>query len=336
MKKILITFLLTLVSLIVSAQSESVATLIHEGEITSFYGFNAFVDANKAATDGDVITLSKGTFKSSDITKSITIRGAGCFNSSQLNIENTIIAGSVDIVGENLCIEGIFFNDGAVLGDYSVVGMKNSRIIKCYFRGSISCYSSYVRNNNNFFSHCYFSELSSVYGENTFISCVANFNNSNSECVYNFINCVLIHNRNGYNDVRYSTFRNCIFLNLDGAYNKMDISYGSTAYNSISIGGNTDLFSDQVVTTNKVVDLPLSSIFKTYDGGELSLSQRFELTESAAAAYLGGDGTQVGIYGGDYPFTSEVGYPVISKFEASSKTDADGKIKVSVEVKTPQ
>ena len=54
-----------------------VAVLQHNDSIFAFYGVNAFQQANNAATDGDTITLSSGDFNSCDLTKAITLHGAG-------------------------------------------------------------------------------------------------------------------------------------------------------------------------------------------------------------------------------------------------------------------
>ena len=58
----------------------------------------------------------------------------------------------------------------------------------------------------------------------------------------------------------------------------------------------------------------------------------FELTDEAKAAYLGIDGKEVGIYGGDYPYTSTPSYPQITKMDVSRKVSADGKLNVEIEV----
>ena len=343
MKRILISLLTVMISMVCVAQSESVATLMHNGEISTYYGFDALGNAYIAAADGDVITLSKGTFRSPEsISKSISIRGAGCFNISQDNIESTIITGSIIIVGEKLNIEGILFIDNVYLsnGNSSNTVLNNSKFTNCFFKSS--CSSSRT-SSSNIFIYCYLSDLANLYGDNTFISCVARFANGaggtgygGRECIYNFNNCIIYPFETSYgHSCCYSTFRNCIFLNnYATTYDIIDPSYGATAYNCISVG--KDIFSGQIITTNKTVDLPLSSIFKTYDGSGISLDQRFELTDSAATVFLGGDGTQVGIYGGVFPFNPAPSYPVISKFDVSNKTDADGKIRVRVEVESAQ
>ena len=95
------------------AQSSLLATLSHEGEISTFYGANALKDAHEAAAAGDAITLSSGTFVATNITKPITLRGAGMEVDSINNIAPTIITGNFEINVTNtdnakLTIEGIY------------------------------------------------------------------------------------------------------------------------------------------------------------------------------------------------------------------------------------
>lgn len=56
---------------------------------------------------------------------------------------------------------------------------------------------------------------------------------------------------------------------------------------------------------------------------------------TAAKKYLGSDGTEVGIYGGNLPFDATPTNPQITKFNVASKTTADGKLSVDIEVKQP-
>ena len=69
-----------------------VATLRHEGTITgTYYGENALTSAYNAANNGDIITLSSGAFSCPDISKSVTIHGAGCVFDSVTNVRKTEI-----------------------------------------------------------------------------------------------------------------------------------------------------------------------------------------------------------------------------------------------------
>lgn len=60
----------------------------------------------------------------------------------------------------------------------------------------------------------------------------------------------------------------------------------------------------------------------------------FTLTDEAAAKYLGTDGKQIGLYGGEVPYSEKPYVPVITKFEVPSTVDADGKLSVTVAAET--
>ena len=61
-----------------------------------------------------------------------------------------------------------------------------------------------------------------------------------------------------------------------------------------------------------------------------------DLTDDAKATYLGSDGTPVGMYGGPLPFSLTPTYPQITKMNVASKTTADGKLSVDIEVSAAQ
>ena len=77
MKKLFLILTSIFVSTCAMAQDTFVATLEHNGEYTNFYNNTALTAAYEAAEDGDVITLSSGTFTCPNITKGVTIRGIG-------------------------------------------------------------------------------------------------------------------------------------------------------------------------------------------------------------------------------------------------------------------
>lgn len=77
-----------------------------------------------------------------------------------------------------------------------------------------------------------------------------------------------------------------------------------------------------------------ATLFKTYTGAALNNldSETFELTDAAKAQYLGADGTEVGIYGGNLPFDPTPSNPQITKCNVAAKSTADGKLSVDIEV----
>ena len=88
MKKYFLTAVcLILMCMTVSAITINKAMLEHNGEVTLYDG-DKIQEAINAASDGDVIYLTLGTFKPFSVTKQITIRGAG---------ETSVIDGDVSI-----------------------------------------------------------------------------------------------------------------------------------------------------------------------------------------------------------------------------------------------
>ncbi len=77
MKKLFFLMAAIMVVTMSFAQSSTLATLSHNGQMSIFYGSDALKSAHDAAQHGDVITLSSGTFNGVTITKALTIRGAG-------------------------------------------------------------------------------------------------------------------------------------------------------------------------------------------------------------------------------------------------------------------
>ena len=98
MKKILLSIIALCSTMWAGAQNEILTAVLHHGSDTkSFTGVNAFIQANAAADDGDVITLSPGSFNVSDIKKSITVYGAGFEKNDAADTEVSVVSGQLNI-----------------------------------------------------------------------------------------------------------------------------------------------------------------------------------------------------------------------------------------------
>ena len=86
-KQLLIAVCIIMMSISASAVTINKALLEHNGEV-SLYDGDKIQDAINAASDGDVIYLTLGTFKPFTVTRKITIRGTG---------DTSIIDGDVTI-----------------------------------------------------------------------------------------------------------------------------------------------------------------------------------------------------------------------------------------------
>lgn len=321
------------------AQGSLLATLNHEGTISTFYGSQAWKNAHDAAANGDVITLSSGTFVAVDITKAITVRGAGMGLDAAAASEPTVISGNFTIniaePGSNrLTLEGIYSNH-----TITYVNVVNPLFLKCRLKEVTYSNSSSSALKDASFIHCriadhlhlaYYSSASCVNSviQNPYSS---NDNTSNFE----FCNSVLVFTAtsaqsiNHLDYVKSSSFKNCI---IKVSYSSDYICEGSTAFNCIGLG-NTKIFRSVTNATNKIA-IDFATLFKTYTGAALNNldSETFELTDAAKTQYLGADGTEVGIYGGNLPFDPTPSNPQITKCNVAAKSTADGKLSVDIEV----
>lgn len=334
MKKILLSFVAFVFATVCWGQSSLLATLSHEGNITTFYGAQAWKQAHAAAAHGDVITLSSGTFLATDITKAVTVRGAGMGIDSSMVVEPTIIAGDfqigiADSVSQHLTLEGIYSNHTI---KYSNV--KNAQFLKCRLNSVIyaSSSTSVLRDAN--FIHCRIADQ--LYLENgSSASCVASvigyISSDGSQNVFECQNCVI--DKCGSGSVYSSSFKNCVLI-FRGT--NRNLSSGNTAFNCIAFGASNP-FQYTTGSNNKVLS-DYAAFFKTYTGASLNYldSQNFQLTEAAKTQYLGMDGTEVGIYGGSLPFDPVPSNPQITKCNVAAKSTADGKLSVDIEVKAAE
>ena len=118
MKKLFLCLVSLLTVTVNYAQNTLVATLSHGENVQVFYGAKALVDAHNAAENGDIITLSSGNFSIASITKAVTIRGAGMYDSEDKSIKATTISsnGSFGLtlnipknLSQQLIVEGVYF-----------------------------------------------------------------------------------------------------------------------------------------------------------------------------------------------------------------------------------
>lgn len=350
MKKYFATLFLSVFCFVVqvSAQSSVIATLFHDGDIKTFYGTGALRSAHAAAVHGDVITLSSGSFTATNITKAVTLRGAGMEYDSISVIEPTIISGdfSIQIASDstlqnnNLVMEGIYHNASGII---TVKGsLNNPQFVKCRLY-DISCsrtsgtygYMYYAN-----FINCVIAYEVEFYssGSATFVNCyVNNLYQYYSGSSHEFQNCVV--KDTNFDGISNTVFRNCFLYaaSSSSAYNYLPST--SPAYNCVALSAtsSTNIFANQSNTTNTRVS-SLSDVFKTWTGSSLAnfKTERLELTDAAKTKYLGSDGTQIGIYGGSIPFDPRPSNPQITKLNVASKSTADGKLSVDIEVKAAE
>lgn len=321
MKKMILSLVAAIVSATATyAQSSLVATLTHNGTTTAYYGATALVQAHEAAADGDIITLSSGTFNPTNITKGITLRGAGATVDLDNHIEPTIISGSFRIGSESvttagLIIEGIY-NDNTI----TYAGrLEYALFIKSRF-SRFGAYNSFALLYDCTFVNCIIAEGIDVpYNETvvTLTNCVY-FNDYGSPKNMNFTNSVITNAES----FASSSFRNCILL-----YTTI-LDNSNSAYRCIS--DDEYVFEYIPNTTNYVASMDDLFLNNNIDNVWNDL-YNFELKDEAKTTYLGTDGTQIGIYGGSLPFNLTPTNPQITRFDMNSSVE-NGKLTVKINV----
>ena len=326
------------------AQENFIATLQHGNSYSYYYTISALENAYNAAVDGDIITLSAGTFSfsSKNFSKRIILRGNGIDTDAQ-----TIITDNINFYCKDknltLTIEGItFVATTAIPNSLSDKGQGKINFLKCSFNDvKANASSSYseevgpiVQFRNCILSNMYFDYTSHPYF--TFVNCYVKDPTSNGSIGSNlssFQNCVIRYTGGYYSKSRYAdylSFNNCIFVcDSDAANSNYGLPGTAIANSCLSTGGFTHFFDNLIdKNTNKNTT---NTVFKTYNGDYIK-GETFELTETAKKTYLGNDGTQIGMQGGLYPYSSTVQYPIITKLNADKKTTKEGLLNVEIEI----
>lgn len=347
MKKMILSLLAAMMAATATfAQSSMLATLSHDGEISTYYGATALRDAYNASQHGDIITLSSGSFSAVNIEKALTIRGAGMQVDTVAKTYPTVITGDFtisipDSIEQRLTMEGLYHNSRINVNGT----LKNASFLKNRFYGFTAKNSS-TRMKNLTFIHCriasyfFLPEESSASCVNCFISNAYSYSSTSSN--FEFTNCVLRNSGNmsvyyystsswSYmSNIISSTFNNCIIYAVNGGSSSDKISSSCTAYYCVG-KSSYSIFEGIPNTTNTRLTGDLNTLFKTYTGS-YNDNETFELTDDAKTKYKGADGTEVGIYGGNLPYNPTPSNPQITKCNVAAKSTADGKLSVDIEV----
>lgn len=329
------------------AQVNFVATLQHGDVVSHYYGQTGFDRAYTAAEDGDVITLSPGTFTFSgkNFTKGITLRGAGIDAAERTYISN---ANEVNFYSadEKLVtnVEGIWFGGKVyIYNNSNETSHGKINFIKNGFTSTVSV--------------TYAGEAPTITGPSIrFYNSIINggfyLNRAKPDCIVlnsyivnpnsnlsisttsGFVNCVISLTDCTADRNYYMNFYNCIF-NWTASSNSGSSTYyilpsTATCYSCLSINKST-LFNNIISGTNNKYISSASNVFKTYKTS-YSKGETFELTDNAKETYLGTDGKEIGMHGALSPYTSTVQYPVITKFNTAPQTTKEGKLDIDIQV----
>lgn len=311
MKKILLSIIAICCTVVAGAQqTDKISAILQNGEETTiYYGVEALSKAIQAAPDhGGVITLSSGLFNAVTINKAVKIYGAGYETNTDNGIIVTNINGdcTINLPAEiegphDISLEGVYINgyldvrsavDGFSLTKSSVQGLSfyaaatRCVVTQSYIRSSINnAYDLYVQN-------------SYVRGDNISVL------NDESNILLN--HCIVIGGWNfryGYN--RF-TCTNCI----------VNASYRNTVqtYKYCLIPNWSDL-NDFVGSIGNYFNIGVENVFDDAANTDYTDARTFILKDPET--YIGSDGTQVGVHGGDFPWNKIPSTPVVKNLNAT-------------------
>ncbi len=311
MKKLLLMLALAAVSMAMWAQSDVLtATLQHENTTSVFKGASALVQAHNAAVDGDVITLSDGTFTATNITKSVTIYGAGFEQNEEAGTAITTINGKVyigvaDATLSDVKLEGLNFNNIVYAANTSngstTAQLKNFTLKKCCFNNDL-LFNSNIENVN--ILQC---KANYIEGKKTVIAnglLVANCYIVNKVITFStqsdvlLDHCIIGWYYNGYgldkDEMLYSAFTwtNCIILGGGSYSSPRSTGMNCVVKNCVSSSWSTDIGC----TYENCYQAYPPSLFADASNASYTESRTFELANPET--YVGTDGTPVGPFGG--------------------------------------
>lgn len=313
MKRLVLSLFALVCATVSFAQQNLVATLTHGDEVSMFYGTYAYRDAMNAAVDGDLINLSGGSFQACNITKAVAIRGAGAEAAQPTFIVNSFDIQISTTTTERLTMEGLRISNTITVKD----SLQNSYFLKCDIANLYIKSGSF---DNGMFVNCKLSISgnASCSGSMQFLNClILAYDIYDGKTYSNLMNCVLT--KNG------SKLYSCSLLNSI-IVNSTNLPSTASATNCLAVGNNC--FGSILAGVNNKYTAELA-VFTDSDYTK-------DLNDEAKVAFLGTDGTQVGMYGGPMPFSLTPTYPQITKMEVASKTTADGKLSVNIEVSAAQ
>lgn len=328
-------FFSTLFTLIIwNVQAQMGVIALHKvGEVQYFSTSDAFNLAYTAAVDGDTLYLPGGSFTPpSVIRKNLKIFGVGHYPDSTAATNATIINSHLVIGHEadGLHIEGLKVMASIAFEANAASGINNVVVRRCYMQNLTG--SGTVIHNNNLFSENVILNIS----DQSAIQASGFYSNIIENRIYNVYNNVfenndfIFHAAQGYvsiNNAQSSVFNNNIFENYGVA------NGNANSFSNNLIGGNTNLSLGTNAVTNNNYRIDTENTYVSETNNTFEYTDNFHLTSTALSVF-GDDGSQVGIYGGIFPY-KEGAVPItphISVKNIANTSNNQGKIEVEIEV----
>lgn len=370
MKKLFMTLLLGVGTIVGAfAQSLPMVTLETANGTQLFKGTEAFKEAMAIADHGDVLTLSDGTFQACDIKKAVKIYGKGSalidkdgsaegdFTKLPSRIEGDLVIDIDSVDGKpktGLYIEGVYFkNNIHAIDNLTGAEFVKNRFGDFLFWRADDADRGWLRSEGNNFRQCRFAgglvpgECLNMVVENCVVRALGRTYSDASLLVKNCVVLVVTRDCD-------ALYKNNFIFQVTGSDNPdrvwgMDmwgcesISPNSSAYNCVFASRNFYNVGNAAYSENCTIlaidesktlfseNLPGWYYGDRNDDFNYHDSLSYSLTDEAKAKYLGDDGKEIGVYGGEYGYNNTPSVPHII-YKNIDKETKDGKLKVNIKV----
>jgi hypothetical protein len=331
--------LLTLIIAIATTMTVNAQTIaLHSSTgVQIIKGNTALATAYTAAQSGDTLYLSGGSFTPpAAFDKQLTIFGAGHYVDSALTTGKTFINGNVTL-SENA---DLFYLEGVeITGNFTIStnhSVNNVVVKRCKLNGTFNALGNLSNPTSNL-SLIGNVLMNRINIENIQTSILSNniisntFQGSNGNLISN--NIVLGYIRGSSMDYLFqgsnNTLNNNIFL-WEG-YNANANGSGNVFNNNLYVEP-TPNYGTAATSNGNYTGIPQSAIFVNQSENTFNYSHNYHL--QAPTTYLGIDGSQVGIYGGTFPY-KEGAVPLNPHIQIKNiapTTDANGDLQIQIQV----
>ena len=316
MKKTIFTLAMLCCTIVGNAQvTDEISAILQVGDNAQiFYGADAYAQALEAAPDaGGVITLSSGTFNAAEISKSVAVYGAGWVTENSTpttsGSDNSLKATSITGVQTISASGGVYMEGLRFEGDLNVTkAIDGLDFVKCWWHGKSLNFTE--QNDNVTFTQCYIwcgmQKLHKVLFQNCFIY-ISGYNvfSDESDVVINHCLCGNSTYAIYHDGARFRCQNSTVYaINPNPAQ-----TYQFCTINRSNLDGFTGS-SDNWFSVD-------GSIFADQKNTAYSDARTFELTDEAKATYIGSDGKEVGINGGNYNWNKTPHTPLVTDLKVT-------------------
>jgi hypothetical protein len=334
------TRLLALIAILsISAYASAQAPIVRQnGTALGFY--NNVPAAVTAASNGDTLYIPGGSWALGSpqlISKTIHIIGVGFGPDSAQGSGITFLTGSLFLVtgASNGSLTGVHLQNNITCNNYIPDSVTNYSITRCRVDGSVA-FSNHCA--NWLLSGNYFASIVQIANDNSTFT-----NNIFGERLFNSSNCFFRNNiflwtGGGAPVLGSSLINNCVFENNIFIASANTI-FGPGVLSSIF---NNNLFVENIsfpvgsnLGSSNIPSQTQNLIFINQTGNTFSYSHDYHLQSTSLGHNAGTDGTDVGVYGGVFPWKdgSLPSNPHVVFKSIQGNTDQNGNLQINIKVK---